>query len=457
MSQTEQHLRDNSQPTFVRYRMVLLAMLVAVLLYLDRICLSTAGQSVKADLGLEGAEFDRALSAFFWTYALFQLPAGWLGDRFGARYVLAVYVALWSLSTGFLAQVTGVTSLIVLRLLCGMFEAGAYPLAAGIVRRWIPLSARGIASSVVAVGGRLGGAVAPVVTMQLMLLWSYGSLFNLPVEAEPSPTSWRPVMWLYGGLGLIVAVLFAWRFRDQPGQHPSINQAELKLINPHLDRVEVDRSKSTDYKLPLKLMLTNRGLWLMSFVQFASNFGWAFIVTKLPEYLDEVHKSSAQAQGWLQSLPLATGIVGMLLGGLLLDALARKFGVRVSRSAMLVISRLLVGMSFFGCLSVTSATQATVLLAIIGFTTDLGISAMWAYGQDVGRRHTGVIMGWANMWGNLGAACSPILFGYIVRLYPNSLSDGWRSAFIVCGLLQITAAVAALAINAAKPLEPESE
>jgi MFS family permease len=166
----------NAAPTRVRYVMVLLAMLVAVLLYLDRICLSTAGNSVRADLGLstEKLGLELALSAFFWSYALFQLPAGWLGDRFGARYVLAIYVALWSLSTGLLGLANSLSGLVALRLACGMFEAGAYPLAAGIVRRWIPLHQRGVANSVVAVGGRLGGALAPIITIQLMMIWTYG-------------------------------------------------------------------------------------------------------------------------------------------------------------------------------------------------------------------------------------------------------------------------------------------
>ncbi len=471
----------STHPTRVRYAMVLLAMFVAILLYLDRICLSTASAAVKMDLGLDGPQLDQALAAFFWTYALFQLPAGWLGDRFGARYVLAAYVALWSLSTGLLGLVNSITGLIMLRLCCGAFEAGAYPLAAGIVGRWIPQHQRGIANSVVAVGGRFGGALAPIITIQLMLLWSFG--WQWESTAEPAPTSWRPVVILYGLIGLAVAVIFAKLFRDYPREHPRVNAAELAIIGGQSSRpagatiladatpTELVRFQPKDVPRPatavldasvrqtkselppIGAMCTNLSLWLNSFLQFASNFGWAFLVTSMPQYLRQVHHTTAQSQGWLQSLPLACGVVGMLLGGLLLDFLTRRWGVRIGRVLMLSLPRLLVGLAFFGCSGVTNPIQATIFLAIMGLATDLSISAMWAFAQDIGGRHVGSVLGWANMWGNLGAACSPLAFGFLVRLYPDNVPLGWKTAFMVCGAIQLVAAVAALRINASQPLQ----
>ena len=450
---------NETTPTLVRYRMVLLAMLVAVLLYLDRICLSTASNAVKRDLGLTDQQLDMALSAFFWTYALFQLPAGWLGDRFGARYILAGYLALWSLSTGLMGAVTGFGSLVALRLACGMFEAGAYPVAAGIVGRWIPVHRRGIANGVVAVGGRLGGALAPIVTIQLMLWWTYGAQwFALDENAVPSATSWRPVVGVYGALGIIVAVIFAWRFRDRPHQHPAVNSAEAQLIAGTSEASEAAPTQGPKIAAsdipPIHLMVANLSLWLNSLVQFASNFGWAFLVTSMPKYLQEVHATSAGNQGWLQSLPLALGIVGMLAGGVCLDAVTRRFGLRPGRVIMLCVPRILVGLAFFACTTVTNSFQATIFLAVVGLATDLSVSAMWAYGQDVGGRYVGSVVGWANMWGNLGAALSPLVFGQLARLYVDDLEAGWKIAFVTCGVIQLVAAVAALGINAAKPLTP---
>lgn len=448
--------RSYAAPTRMRYAMVLLAMLVAVLLYLDRICLSIAGSSVRADLGLstEKFELELALSAFFWTYALFQLPAGWLGDRFGARYVLAGYVALWSLSTGLLGLANSLSGLVALRLACGMFEAGAYPLAAGIVRRWIPPHRRGIANSVVAVGGRLGGAIAPIMTIQLMMIWTYGgSWMSQPDNAAPAVTSWRPVVLLYGMVGMVIAIIFFKLFRDHPAEHPRVNDAELAIIGVTREQGIIDKQSSRGQLNfpPIVLMCQSTSLWLNSFLQFASNFGWAFLVTSMPEYLQKVHKTTATAQGWLQSLPLACGIIGMLLGGYLLDKATRRFGIRVGRAIMLSAPRVIVGLAFFACAFVSNSIQATVFLAVVGLATDLSISAMWAYGQDVGGKHVGSVVGWANMWGNLGAACSSLVLGYLAA------QAGWAVAFIVCGVIQLIAAVAALGINASKPLQPSQD
>ncbi len=125
---------------------------------------------------------------------------------------------------------SGIVSLLVLRLACGLFEAGAYPVCSGIVRTWVPPSRRGFASGVVAVGGRLGGALAPVLTIQLMLWWSYGGDYWTAVNSEPAITSWRPVMMIYGVVGIVIALIFVWLYRDRPARHPLVSPEELKII-----------------------------------------------------------------------------------------------------------------------------------------------------------------------------------------------------------------------------------
>jgi MFS family permease len=438
------------QPTRIRYGMIMLAMLVAVLLYLDRVCMSIASKSVAADLGISGTDLNWLLGAFFWTYALGQLPAGWLGDRYGARWMLGAYVILWSLCTGLMGLATSATMLLVLRLGCGLFEAGAYPVAASIVRRWVPMERRGFASSVIAVGGRMGGAVAPILTIQLMFWWTFGDQWlSIPKDSVAAVTSWRPVMMLYGILGVLIAILFMWMFRDWPDKHPLVNAAEVDLIR----RGDPPRSNSemSIAAPPILEMIQSWPLWLNCFVQFASNMGWAFLVTKMPQYLEDVHQSGQQDQGWLQSLPLLAGIAGLLLGGLFTDRLTRRLGLRWGRSIAMSVSRLIVAFAFLGCLTVDSPLKATLFLALVGLATDLGTPACWAYGQDIGGSHVGSVVGWSNMWGNFGAALSPVILGGIVAQF-TSVSAGWHVAFASCAALNILAAVAALGINASRPL-----
>lgn len=440
-------------PTRVRHGMILLATLVAVLLYLDRVCLSTAGTTVSADLKITKAQLDFLHSAFFWTYALGQLPAGWLGDRFGARWMLGSYIILWSLSTGLLGLAYSLNAVLLLRLACGLFEAGAYPLAASIVRRWVPITSRGLASSLIAVGGRLGGALAPILTIQLMLLWTSGSdWWTLPDDAKASLTSWRPVMGLYGVVGVVIGTVFLIWFRDWPQLHPSVNQAELNLIQGSFvtPSVPVRRAEAP----PVAAMIRSIPMWMNCFVQFAANLCWGFLVTKFPQYLEETFLTTQQNQGWLQSLPLAAGIVGLFLGGLFTDTLTRTFGLRWGRSLAMSLSRLLVVLALIAVPMAESAWSATICLAVVGLATDLGTPAVWAFGQDVGGRFVGSAVGWANMWGNFGVALSPPFIGWIVGM--SAQGTGWKYAFLACAIVNLVAAVAALAVNAARPLVPEN-
>ncbi len=165
-------------------------------------------------------------------------------------------------------------------------------------------------------------------------------------------------------------------------------------------------------------------MWMCCFVQFVANFGWVFLVTKMPEYLKQVHQADAQTQGFLQSLPLVAGVLGLLLGGWFTDRLTRSFGPRWGRALAMVTSRSIVCLAFLGCLFVGTSTEATICLALVGLATDLGTPACWAFGQDVGGRHVGSAVGWSNMWGNFGAALSPVVLGTIVRVLIHRASDG---------------------------------
>ena len=160
-----------SRPTGVRHLIILLLTMMSVLLYLDRFCVSFAGDYIKEDLGLTQTHMSWFLSVFFWSYALSQVPAGWLADRYGARLMLTIYVIAWSLFTAQIGMVGGFAMLLVARLGCGIGQAGAYPTSGGVISRWVPLSKRATASSWVGLGGRMGGAMAPVLTAFLMVMF----------------------------------------------------------------------------------------------------------------------------------------------------------------------------------------------------------------------------------------------------------------------------------------------
>ena len=172
------------RPTSIRWIILALTVCVAVLLYLDRNCVGFVIQYIRQNLGISEDEANFVLSAFYITYAVGQIPGGWLSDRFGTRLMLGAYLFIWSALTGLMGFVQGYFLLVCFRLGCGLFEAGAYPACAGLIRRWIPFQQRGLASGIVSIGGRLGGTLTPIATAYLMVLFMPLSVSSLITESD---------------------------------------------------------------------------------------------------------------------------------------------------------------------------------------------------------------------------------------------------------------------------------
>lgn len=172
------------KPTKVRFHVLVVCFLAAVLLYLDRFCMNFAQQYVKEDLGLTNEQIGHCMAGFFFAYAIFQVPTGWLTDRYGPRVMLTIYIVVWSLFTALMGIVAGFMGLLLVRIASGIGQAGAYPTCASVIRRWMPLSARGKASSAIAFGGRVGGALAPILTAALVIACVPMSVSPLLTEAD---------------------------------------------------------------------------------------------------------------------------------------------------------------------------------------------------------------------------------------------------------------------------------
>ena len=157
------------KPSFARYAIIGVCMLMGVLLYIDRLSFSVAEPYIRQDLGLTKIQTGYCIGAFFWFYALGQMPAGWLTDRFGPRIMLPMYILVWSFFTAMIGMVTGLAMLLAMRGAFGLGQAGAFPTGSNLVGRWIPAAGRGGASSLCALGGRIGGAVMPLLTALLLV------------------------------------------------------------------------------------------------------------------------------------------------------------------------------------------------------------------------------------------------------------------------------------------------
>lgn len=403
--------------------------LAAFWMYIDRVCFGILADPIQKDLGLSPESKGDVLGAFFLTYALFQIPMGSLADRYGARLVLTISIFAWSLVTMLTGFANSLSMLVLFRLLLGITESGAYPAAAGLVKNWAPPALRGVCSSAVALGGRIGGAVAPLLTAWLAI-----NLMgvNFPSGYDnPSQVNWRGVFFIYGLIGIAVAFLFWVVIKDRPVQ-------DGQRVVPEPSR----------FIRRLGILSTSRNMWLFGSVQFGVNLSWAFLVTLLPSYLNEVHNVSLEDRGRMQSTALVIGCIGMFFGGALTDAMRAVLGPRLGRSVPLALALGGCSVAIFIAPTLGSAWAVTIALGAMAFLVDMHNPTIWSFAQDVGGRHVGTALGWGNMWGNLGAALSPVLLARISEAY------GWNAVFNICGISFAIAAVCGLLLDARKPVDP---
>lgn len=422
------------RPTAVRHQILATATLVAFLMYLDRICLGeiVKSTSFQRSIPLDEHQVDLIKGSFFWAYALAQVPAGMLSDRFGARMLISLYIAVWSvftLATGFSA---GFMTLMLVRFGCGLAEAGYYPASSGLVTRWAHIENRGMASSAIAWGGRVGGAVAPMLTSTLIATLG----------------DWRWAGWIYGGVGVFVALLYWAVFRDHPRLHPRCNEAEVSLLAEGRGAFLPEKRASGGF--PWKAACTSKNLWMANGLQFFTNIGWAFLVLYLGDYLKTVLHVDDKTGGTMTTVVLCIGIIGMPVGGWATDYFSRRYGKRLGRMLPMSVSKFIAAALYVVAISTPSPWLATVWFGLATFFADFGLPALWTTMQDISGRHQAKLFGWSNMWGNFGAAVQPLLFRFVLTRFDTN--HDFHEGVWFCAAAFIVAGVFAIGVNAEQPV-----
>jgi len=441
------------RPSRVRFLTVGLCIAMAMLLYLDRFAISPVTSTLLAELKVSKEQLGRTtFFAFFFAYALLQIPAGWLSDKFGARRMLALYVAGWSIATLGMGLVNGLAAIFFIRFLLGITQAGAYPTAASLLKRWIPYGARGLANSSVSMGGRAGGLLAFALTPSLMLLagrmlgWQTGT--------------WRVVFGLYGVLGLAWVALFVWIYRDSPREHPWCNQAEMDLIAAGPQEVASQPEvapRGRPFAMPFLAMFASRDVWLMCVINFCVNVAWVFLVSWLPLYLIEIHgdyvtKNVGDPQvvsGLMTAVTGLAGMVGNILGGVATDVLVRRFGRIWGRRLPGLSAGLFVAAIYLAAPYLSNVWWFVGAMAAISLLIDFGLGAIWASYQDIGSRHVASVLGCGNMFGSFGAALFTWLSGRLAD------QNHWNAVFVLSAVAMVVATAAWLLFDPTRPVVHE--
>lgn len=411
-----------SAPTRVRHGVLGFTLALTAVAYLDRVCIATAAPAMKADLRLTDAQMGYVFSAFTLAYALFEVPSGWLADRFGPRLMLTRIVVWWSVMTAATGLVWSFVALVVVRFLFGVGEAGTFPSMARAYARWLPAPERGRAFGLALMTAALGGAATQPLVVALLTL-----------------VHWRHTFPIFGIVGVTWAVAWFWWFRDDPHQHPGVNAAELRAIG--------SAPVAPHRAVPWAEMLRDRSMLALCVMYFGAIYGWYFYITWLPTYLLRARGFDLTQVGWLSALPLLSIAAGVLAGGWASDVLARHWGLRAGRRTPGLIGLPLAALAIVGALLSSTPLTAALLLAAAAGLAALGVSPAWAVCLEIGGRHAGVVSGGMNTFGNLGGTLSPVVVGLCLQRW-----NSWTAPLITVAACYLIAALCWLGIDPAEPI-----
>lgn len=381
------------RPTRTRYWLIALTSALAMITYVDRACISHTATAIQNDLHLTKMQMSVVFGAFFWMYALFEVPGGWMGDRWGARRILVRVVVWWSFFTAATGWTYNYLSLLVTRSLFGMGEAGCFPNIARAYVTWLPQQERVRAQGILWLSARWGAAFTPLLVAGMLYF-----------------VTWRQAFEIFGIVGILWAIIFYAWYRDTPKDHPSVNAAELALMPPAAD------VSLTHGHVPWKLFLTSRTVWLLWAQYSCLGCGWVFYITWLPTYLKEARGLDLEQTAWLAGVPLLFGGLGSFFCGWISPYVDRWAGGPLKGRRWLACSGFLLAAScLFIAAGITNPHWAIAVMSIAAFANDLAMPPSWAASMDVGGRYCGTLSGSMNMMTNLGQGTAPVVMAYLLE------------------------------------------
>ncbi|MBR8332890.1 MFS transporter [Burkholderia ambifaria] len=408
-----------------RKRLIILALLfvTVVINYLDRSNLSIAAPALFKELHIDPVRAGLVFSAFGWTYALMQIPGGWLVDKVSPRVLYAGALALWSAATLLLGFAGSFVGLVVLRLAVGALEAPAYPINNRVVTTWFPTRERASA-----IGGYTSGQFVGLAFLTPVLAWLQVHL------------GWHMVFVATGLVGIAWAAIWYAVYRE-PRAFRGVNTAEIALIRDGGGLVDLeDRVAARTERTPstwrdLGVVLGRRKLWGIYLGQFALNSTLWFFLTWFPTYLVKYRGMDFIKSGFLASLPFLAAFVGVLCSGVLSDWLMRRGASQGFARKLPIISGLLISTCIIGANYVTSTGWVIAFMTIAFFGNGFA-SITWSLVSGLApARLLGLTGGVFNLIGNLSAIATPIVIGLLVDGADFSRAITYIAAMALAGSL----------------------
>ena len=394
---------------------LVLLVVLSVITFLDRTCITFASLEIKADLGIDQSGWGWVMSIFTLSYGLMQIPLGALGDKVGHRWVLALIVVWWSVFTGLTGMAGGLLSMLAIRFCFGIGEAGASPCSTSVISRWFEKDRVGKAQGFVWAATRLGGAAAPFIVIPLV-----------------ASQGWRFSFWLLGAIGIVWAVAWIIIYRDKGGKNPAAAKEKRNI--------------------PWREIASHRQFWIICGMYFFYAFGSWFFFTWFPEYMKQGRGFGADELKYAVAIPFLMSMAGNIAGGVLTDRLTKRYGVKTGRKALGTLSLSVSAVCMVLAAFIPGKTAVFIFLSLCFGIFDLMLPSAWALCIDLGRRYAGFVSGAMNTFGNLGGFCCSLMFGYLLKETGNYNLP----LYMIAAMLLLSAALFAF-INPAKPIVNEEQ
>jgi sugar phosphate permease len=416
--------------TRVRWIVALWLSAAAAIAYLSRTSIGAAQGEIRSSLSLTEGQMGLVMGpAFFWPYALTQIPTAWLGQRFGSRLMLSLFTAGSSLAVLVFSGASSLPMLLVAWMAMGIGQAGMFPCATQTIAHWHPLTERGRAS------GLLAGSMQAGSVIGLMLA---GLLIGL--------VGWRGMFLLFALPGFVWALGFAYWFRNRPREHSSVNAAECELI---AGGTPPAAASAPAHVTPWRHLLGSRTMWLICTQQFFRAGGQVFFATWFPKYLQETRGVTLQQSAWLTALPVVSFMLAAFVGGGLSDLVMLKTGSLNAARKGVALSTLLLCTGIIGAAWFVQEPLPAVLLISVGiFLAGFSGPCSYALTIDVGGRHVPAVFSTMNMFGNFGAGLMPWVVPHfrtaIERLAggtDDAVRTSWAAVLLLFASMYLAAAL----------------
>jgi len=392
---------------------LLLLCAMYLILYIDRVNISTAAPLIQHDLSLSNTELGLAFSAFAYPYALFQLIGGWLGNRFGARRTLCISLLIVCLATALTGTVGGLLSLFAARLALGFGEGAALPTATHAMSSWTPAARWGFAQGITHSFARLGNFVTPAIVATLIAF-----------------ASWRASFFILAGLSLVWMAVWFWYFRDSPADHAAVTSADLSELRP--------RTREETRTIPWLALV--RRMWPCTAVNFC--YGWTLwlFLTWIPSFFVQNYHLALGSSALYASGVFFGGVVGDTLGGILSDRILRRSGnIVLARRSVIIAGFLGACLFLIPVMLVHDVLVSAASLSLAFFCAELIVAPIWAVPMDIAPRYAGSASGMMNFGSAFAGIVSPLFFGYVI-----DLTGTWTIPFSASMLLLLLGAALTL-------------